>query len=137
MEGGIIGAIERDHVAAVSMPRELVDPAVAVDALKGNYNRILAVGLGLDRAVVDMIAKEPASLTSLTALKNAQPGLVGDGAVDLDSKIDAILNETLETGLGQLAQMTVGKGKVTEETVRNTKPFETLDDFIIDRLGGK
>jgi hypothetical protein len=134
LEGGLIRELIKVRNGAICDPRILVDPAVSVPALQGDFNAFLADGLGLDRAVVDMIATATEDPRTMAAIQTAQPGLVSDGQLDLDDSIDDALVATLDTGLRNLAEAALGQTDIDAGAAGTIREFETLEAFVKNRF---
>jgi hypothetical protein len=135
LEGSILGEIERQKVRAVADPRPFVDVAVDIPELRGDFNLFMAEGLGIDARIVSLIAEAPESQRAMTTLQAAQPGLVGDTRLDLDDRLTSSIEATLETGLGVLATLAVGRKEFDLDAVQQLKELESLGEFQIDRFG--
>ncbi|MGE0716534.1 MAG: hypothetical protein AB7P02_13925 [Alphaproteobacteria bacterium] len=135
LEGSILGEIERQKVSTVADPRPLVDAAVDIPELRGDFNLFMAEGLGLDVRIVSLIAEGPENPRAMTMLQAAQPGLVGDTRLDLDGRVTASIEATLETGLGVLATVAVGREAFDLDAVEKLQELESLGEFEIDRFG--
>ena len=137
LEGGLIRELLEVRNAAIGNPRKMVDPAISVPALKGNFNMLLATGLGLDPAVVDQISKAIDDPRTMVALQSAQPGLVGTAPIDLDDKVNQVLETTLDTGLRNLAETAVGKKDIDAAVEESIREFDSVDSFIKERFKGR
>lgn len=137
LEGSILGEIERQKVRAVADPRPPVEVAGGIPELRGDFNLFVAEGLGLDARIVSLIAEGPENPRAMIMLQAAQPGLVGDTRLDLDKRVTGIIETTLETGLGVLAAVAVGRGEFDLDAVEQLKELESLGEFEIDRFGRK
>lgn len=137
LEGGLLGEIERQKLRVVGNPRPLVDVALDIPELRGDFNRLTAEGLGLDARIVSLIAEAPENPRMMTMLQEAQPGLVGDTRLDLDERVTASIEATLETGLGVLATVAVGHEEFDLQTIEQLKELESLAAFERDRFGSK
>jgi hypothetical protein len=135
LEGSLLGEIERQKVRAVAELRPAVDAAATIPELRGDLTLFLAEGLGLDQRVTSLIAEAPESPRAMSMLQAAQPGLVGDTRLDLDDAITRRVEATLETGLGLLAGIAVGKAEIDLDAVESLKELDSLGDFVIDRFG--
>jgi hypothetical protein len=137
LEGSILGEIERQKVRVIADSRPLVDVAVDIPELRGNFNLFLAEGLGLDARIVSLIAEGPENSRAMTMLQAAQPGLVSDTRLDLDERVTGSIEATLETGLGVLATVAVGRKQFDLDAVEQLNELESLGEFEIDRFGRK
>lgn len=137
LEGSILGEIERHKVRAIADSRPLVDVAVDIPELRGNFNLFMAEGLGLDARIVSLIAEGPENPRAMTMLQAAQPGLVSDTRLDLDERVTASIEATLEAGLGVLATVAVGRKQFDLDAVEQLKELESLGQFESDRFGRK
>ena len=134
LEGSLLGEIERQKVRVVGNPRPAVDLALDIPELAGDINRFMAEGLGLDARIVSMIAEGPEDPRTMTLLQAAQPGLVSDTRLDFDDGLTASIEATLETGLGVLATLAVGRKEFDLDTIEQLKELENLGSFETDRF---
>lgn len=134
LESGLIRELVKVKKGAICDPRVPVDPALPVPALQGDFNAFLAGGLGLDRAVVDMIATATEDPHTMAAIQAAEPGLVSDGRLDLGDGLNDALVETLDTGLRNLAEAALGQTDIDAGVAGPIREFDTLEEFVKDRF---
>lgn len=134
LEGGLIRELIRVRDEAICGVRMPVDPASSIPALQGDFNALLATGLGLDRALVDRVASATENPHTVTAIQSAQPGLVGDARFGLDNKLHDALATTLDTGLRELAELAVGRQDIDAGVTGALQAFDTLEAFVEDRF---
>ncbi|GGH43667.1 hypothetical protein GVY41_01290 [Frigidibacter albus] len=135
LEGSLLGVIESHRLRTVGNPRPPVDAALEIPELRGDVTRFTAEGLGLGADIMALIAKAPEDPRVMTMLQSTQPGLVADTRLELDTKVTASIEATLETGLGVLASVAVGAEKFDLQTVERLKEMESLGEFEADRFG--
>lgn len=134
LRGVLVGGIDRLRDQTIAETRPLVDPALIVPALQSDSATLLADGLGLDRALLQSVANDPASSASFQALQRADPGLVASDELTLGPALDAQLEATLDTGLGRMAETAVGREVLDSGKPDLIKRFESLDEFIKNRF---
>ncbi|MFK7879055.1 hypothetical protein [Roseobacter sp.] len=134
LEGGLIEALGMRRDKTISTPLELVNPGVAVQGLSGDFNAILADGLGLDRGLVNQIAAQPDNTSVFANLQASEPGRVSAAEIDLNGEIDQQLDAVLTTGIADLAKTAIGATEIQVETIRDLNEFESLDSFVKDRF---
>lgn len=137
MEAGLIRGLDLEKENVISDLRDFVDPGVVVGGLRGNTAHILADGLGLDRALISQIAATPNVAGAISDLQRVTDVRVSDKPVVLDSGTHAVIDGTLENGLGSLAETAIGNSDIRTETIDRAEEFQDLDNFLIDRFGGK
>lgn len=134
LEGGLIAELERHRGGAICDPRVQVDDAIDVPALKGDFGRFLADGVGLELGVVQQIISAPSEPTTMFALQAAEPGLVSTAPIGVDTGLANELGAVLDAGIGVIAELAVGAEAIAGGKLENIKAFESLDDFIGDRF---
>lgn len=136
LEGGLIRELIKVRDGAICGPRDLVDEAIKVPGLQGDINNILAVGLGVNRGLVDLISTSVDDPRIMSGFQSQAPAVVGREQLEIDDRIDNELGITLDIGLRNLAEAVVGQADI-DAAVRGTiKDFESLDAFIEDRFKG-
>lgn len=134
LESGLIRELIKVRNDAICDPRVLVDPAVRVPALQGDFNTFLADGLGLDQAVVGMIAAAAEAPDTLAAIQASAPGLVNDGQLNLDRSVSDALVTTLDTGVRNLAEAALGKRDIEAGVAGAIREFGALEAFVKNRF---
>ncbi len=135
LESSLLGEIERQKLRVVGNPRPLADVALAIPELGGDVNRFMAEGLGLDLRIVSLIAEAPDNPRIMTLLQAAEPGLASDTRLELDERVTARIETTLEAGLAVLATVAVGREDFDLRTIDRLKEPESLGAFEFDRFG--
>lgn len=134
LESGLVRELNKVRNGAICDPRNLVDPGIDIPALRGDFNAFLTDGLGLERDVVDMISSATEDPRTMAAIQSAEPGLVGNGQVDLGDKMDAALATALDTGLRNLAEASLDRTDIDAGVAGSIREFDTLEAFVKDRF---
>ena len=119
----------------IALTSRLLLCALVIPALQGEFAAFMADGLGLDRGVVDQIAMAPDNPRTLSTLQAAEPGLVATEAIRLDDVVATEVGETLDRGIGRIAELAVGREALDHGTLDEVEEFGSLGSFVDDRFG--
>ena len=134
IEKEIFADISNRRIEAIAHPAPLVRGGAKIDSLEDSPSEQIAVGLGVEMSLVEKMTKAPGEPELIADLVNIQPATASSKGLS-DSKIlNTKLSAGLDKGLLNIAELAIGKEVIESGKLENIEVFDSLSDFLIDRV---
>ncbi|MEP2642409.1 hypothetical protein, partial [Roseobacter sp.] len=121
---------------ALGAESPLVRPGRKIDALAGQPIDDLATGLGIKPELLESWTTRPDAPEVLTEVQATPVELTAAGPVPEGDLLDTQLDDALDAGLFSMAELAVGREALEAGTLDDIQTFDTLSDFLVNRLKG-